>query len=176
MARITLLTGTAGGLGQSVAAKLAAFIGALRDAKCPGSGVLVSSAAARIGTPNHETVAAAKAGVEGLVRSAAATYAGNGIRINAVAPRHHGHAGRGGHSGQRDGPRGGGSPGTPCRALARRTHCFVWSVVPALLAGSAFLFSPMPASFLLVTGFLAHYWQDRLLVRLLVAASLLPSW
>jgi NAD(P)-dependent dehydrogenase (short-subunit alcohol dehydrogenase family) len=65
---------------------LAAFIGALRDAKCPGSAVLVSSAAARIGTPNHEAVAAAKAGVEGLVRSAAATYAGNGIRINAVAP------------------------------------------------------------------------------------------
>ena len=65
---------------------LAAFVGALREAKCPGSAVLVSSAAARIGTPNHEAVAAAKAGVEGLVRSAAATYAGNGIRINAVAP------------------------------------------------------------------------------------------
>jgi NAD(P)-dependent dehydrogenase (short-subunit alcohol dehydrogenase family) len=48
--------------------------------------VLVSSAAARIGTPNHEAVAAAKAGVEGLVRAAAATYAPNGIRINAVAP------------------------------------------------------------------------------------------
>ena len=52
---------------------LAAFVGALRDAKCPGSAVLISSAAARIGTPNHEAVAAAKAGVEGLVRSAAAT-------------------------------------------------------------------------------------------------------
>ena len=45
-----------------------------------------SSAAARIGTPNHEAVAAAKAGVEGLVRGAAATYAAAGIRINAVAP------------------------------------------------------------------------------------------
>jgi NAD(P)-dependent dehydrogenase (short-subunit alcohol dehydrogenase family) len=65
---------------------LAAFVGALRDAKCAGTAVLVSSAAARIGTPNHEAVAAAKAGVEGLVRSAAATYAGYGIRINAVAP------------------------------------------------------------------------------------------
>ena len=40
----------------------------------------------RIGTPNHEAVAAAKAGLEGLVRGAAATYANLGIRINAVAP------------------------------------------------------------------------------------------
>ncbi len=65
---------------------LAAFVGALRDTKSGGSAVLVSSAAARIGTPNHEAVAAAKAGVEGLVRGAAATYAAAGIRINAVAP------------------------------------------------------------------------------------------
>lgn len=65
---------------------LAAFVGALRDARCPGAAVLVSSAAARVGTPNHEAVAAAKAGVEGLVRSAAATYASHGVRINAIAP------------------------------------------------------------------------------------------
>jgi NAD(P)-dependent dehydrogenase (short-subunit alcohol dehydrogenase family) len=65
---------------------LAAFVGALRDAKGTGSAVLVSSAAARIGTPNHEAVAAAKAGVEGLVRGAAATYASAGIRVNALAP------------------------------------------------------------------------------------------
>ena len=65
---------------------LAAFVGALREAGLPGAAVLVSSAAARIGTPNHEAVAAAKAGVEGLARAAAATYALNGIRINAVAP------------------------------------------------------------------------------------------
>ena len=48
--------------------------------------VLVSSAAATIGMPNHEAIAAAKAGIEGLVRSAAATYAGSSIRFNAVAP------------------------------------------------------------------------------------------
>ncbi len=65
---------------------LAAFVGALREARSPGAAVLVSSAAARIGTPNHEAVAAAKAGLEGLVRGAAATYAANAIRINAVAP------------------------------------------------------------------------------------------
>ncbi len=50
-----------------------------------GTCVLMSSAAARIGLPNHEAIAAAKAGVEGLVRSAAATYAPR-LTVNAVAP------------------------------------------------------------------------------------------
>ena len=48
--------------------------------------VFVSSSAATIGIPNHEAIAAAKAGVEGLARSAAATYASKGYRINVVAP------------------------------------------------------------------------------------------
>lgn len=65
---------------------LSAFVGALRERNAPGAAVLVSSAAARIGTPNHEAIAAAKAGIEGLVRGAAATYAPAAIRINAVAP------------------------------------------------------------------------------------------
>ena len=65
---------------------LAAFTGTCREARTPGAAVLVSSAAARIGTPNHEAVAAAKAGLEGLVRGAAASYASAGIRVNAVAP------------------------------------------------------------------------------------------
>jgi NAD(P)-dependent dehydrogenase (short-subunit alcohol dehydrogenase family) len=51
-----------------------------------GSVVLMSSVAAAIGLSNHEAVAAAKAGVEGLMRSAAATYAPRRIRFNAVAP------------------------------------------------------------------------------------------
>lgn len=65
---------------------LAAFIGNLRQHNLPGSAVMVSSVAAQIGTPNHEAVAAAKAGVEGLARGAAATYAQYGIRVNVVAP------------------------------------------------------------------------------------------
>ena len=51
-----------------------------------GAIVLMSSAAAAVGLANHEAIAAAKAGVEGLARSAAATYAARGIRVNAVAP------------------------------------------------------------------------------------------
>jgi 3-oxoacyl-[acyl-carrier protein] reductase len=51
-----------------------------------GSVLLFSSGAARIGLPNHDAIAAAKAGIEGLVRSAAATYARRNLRINAIAP------------------------------------------------------------------------------------------
>ena len=36
--------------------------------------------------PNHDAIGAAKAGVEGLVRSASATYAKRGLRFHAVAP------------------------------------------------------------------------------------------
>jgi len=52
----------------------------------PGAAVFASSVVARIGVANHEAIAAAKGGVEALVRSAAATYAAQGLRINAVAP------------------------------------------------------------------------------------------
>jgi NAD(P)-dependent dehydrogenase (short-subunit alcohol dehydrogenase family) len=65
---------------------LGAFIKGCLDAKQPGAAVLVSSVVARIGVLNHEAVAAAKAGVEGLARSAAATYAGRGLRVNVIAP------------------------------------------------------------------------------------------
>jgi NAD(P)-dependent dehydrogenase (short-subunit alcohol dehydrogenase family) len=51
-----------------------------------GSVVLVSSAAAMEGLANHEAIAAAKAGILGLTLSAAATYAGQNLRFNAVAP------------------------------------------------------------------------------------------
>jgi NAD(P)-dependent dehydrogenase (short-subunit alcohol dehydrogenase family) len=51
-----------------------------------GSLVLVSTAAASLGLPNHEAIAAAKGGIDALVRSAAATYGRAGLRVNAVAP------------------------------------------------------------------------------------------
>ena len=55
-------------------------------ARSGGSIVLISSAAASIGLQNHEAIAAAKAGVAALARTAAATYSARGIRVNAIAP------------------------------------------------------------------------------------------
>lgn len=63
---------------------LQAWVTALQGG--PGAAVLASSVVARIGVANHEAIAAAKGGVEALVRSAAATYAAQGVRVNAVAP------------------------------------------------------------------------------------------
>lgn len=51
-----------------------------------GSIVLSSSAVARTGITNHEAIAAAKAGIVGLMQAAAATYANRNIRVNCVAP------------------------------------------------------------------------------------------
>ncbi len=51
-----------------------------------GSVLFISSIAAQIGIANHEAIAAAKGGIDALVRSAACTYATKNIRFNAVAP------------------------------------------------------------------------------------------
>ena len=52
----------------------------------PMAGVFVTSVAAEVGLANHEAIAAAKAGIAGLLRAAAATYAERGLRLNAIAP------------------------------------------------------------------------------------------
>jgi NAD(P)-dependent dehydrogenase (short-subunit alcohol dehydrogenase family) len=48
--------------------------------------VLMSTAAASVGLANHELIASAKSGVEGLARSAAKTYARKNLRFNTISP------------------------------------------------------------------------------------------
>jgi NAD(P)-dependent dehydrogenase (short-subunit alcohol dehydrogenase family) len=76
---------------STIAANLTTAFATVRSAtrvmsRQGGSILLVSSAAATIGLQNHEAIAAAKAGVAALARTAAASYAGRGIRVNAIAP------------------------------------------------------------------------------------------
>jgi NAD(P)-dependent dehydrogenase (short-subunit alcohol dehydrogenase family) len=65
---------------------LGAFVDAVRAAQQPAAAVLISSVVGHIGVASHEAVSAAKAGVAGLARSAAATYAASRIRVNAISP------------------------------------------------------------------------------------------
>ena len=51
-----------------------------------GSALFFSSVAASLGLSNHEVISAAKSGIEGFVRSSAATYSKDNLRINAIAP------------------------------------------------------------------------------------------
>ncbi|MDE2271215.1 MAG: SDR family oxidoreductase [Xanthomonadaceae bacterium] len=71
---------------ESAFAMLQAWIAARRVDGGKGAAVLASSVVAQIGVANHEAIAAAKGGVDALVRSAAASHAASGLRINAVSP------------------------------------------------------------------------------------------
>lgn len=51
-----------------------------------GACVFFSTAAAQTGIANHEVIAAAKGGIDAMVRSAAASYSSKGLRFNAIAP------------------------------------------------------------------------------------------
>jgi NAD(P)-dependent dehydrogenase (short-subunit alcohol dehydrogenase family) len=67
---------------------LRAAVKAMMKNREPAGGAIVfmSSVAARVGLANHEAIAAAKAGIDGMARAAAASYASKGIRVNTVAP------------------------------------------------------------------------------------------
>lgn len=73
-------------LSTNVVTAFATVAAAGRHMKDGGSVLLFSTAAAESGIPNHEAIAAAKGGVAALTRSAAATYAARGLRVNAIAP------------------------------------------------------------------------------------------
>lgn len=73
-------------INANLKAAFATVRSAAKVMKTGGSIVLMSSVAANLGLANHELIAAAKAGIEGLTRSAAASYAKINLRINAVAP------------------------------------------------------------------------------------------
>jgi NAD(P)-dependent dehydrogenase (short-subunit alcohol dehydrogenase family) len=58
----------------------------LKQTETAGSAVLFTSVVAQIGVTNHEAIAAAKGALVSLVPAIAATYSGQGIRINGIAP------------------------------------------------------------------------------------------
>ncbi|MDY7578796.1 DUF3429 domain-containing protein [Herbaspirillum sp. RTI4] len=60
----------------------------------------------------------------------------------------------------------------PDMSERKRTVCFAWSVIPALLAWLALLLDPIAASALLAAGFAAHFMQDWRLMR----HTGLPQW
>ncbi len=63
----------------------------------------------------------------------------------------------------------------PAMPQALRRNCFVWSVVPALLAWPAVMLEPAFGAPLLVAGFVAHIWQDhRLAGRVVLPDGYLP--
>jgi NAD(P)-dependent dehydrogenase (short-subunit alcohol dehydrogenase family) len=63
-----------------------AYAPRMQAAKRPGSLLFFSSVAAGIGVANHAAIAIAKGGIEGLVRSLAADFSADGLRVNAIAP------------------------------------------------------------------------------------------
>lgn len=97
-----------------------------------GSIVLLSSVAAGTGLPSHEAIAAAKGGVEGLVRAAAASYASRNVRVNAIAPS------------LTDTPMAAGLLGNPAaRAFSEKMHPLGRVGTPANVASAiAYLLSP----------------------------------
>ncbi len=63
-----------------------AYAAALAGGKQPGALLMFSSVVAGTGVANHPAIAAAKGGVEALVRALAADYSASGLRVNCIAP------------------------------------------------------------------------------------------
>ncbi len=57
-------------------------------------------------------------------------------------------------------------------STTERTHCFMWSVAPSLIAWPATLLPPAAGSVLLIAGFALHLAQD----HRLAARTSLPAW
>ena len=55
---------------------------------------------------------------------------------------------------------------------ASRRSCYIWSVVPSLMAWSTYVLSPIAAAMILILGFVLQYWRD-LILRQHIA---LPDW
>lgn len=60
----------------------------------------------------------------------------------------------------------------PATAGRPMNGMYVWSVMPSLLGWLALLVNPRFGASLLIAGFLAQYWQDRRLAKVLT----LPAW
>ena len=60
----------------------------------------------------------------------------------------------------------------PSMPKVMRRNCFVWSVVPALIAWPAMMLEPVLGAPLLMVGFVAHIWQD----HRLAGRVELPPW
>lgn len=102
------------------------------QAQGAGSIVLISSVAGETGLASHEAIAAAKGGIEGLVRATAASYASRNVRVNAVAP------------GLVETPMAAALLGSPAaRAFAEKLHPLGRVGTPANVASAiAYLLSP----------------------------------
>jgi hydrogenase/urease accessory protein HupE len=60
----------------------------------------------------------------------------------------------------------------PGLSVPQRRSCFIWSVVPALMAWVTILFGPLTTGLILILGFLMQYARDLVLCRDVE----LPAW
>jgi len=54
----------------------------------------------------------------------------------------------------------------------QRHRCYLWSVVPALIAWTTIFLGPVTSGLMLILGFLVQYWRDFNVAR----QAALPTW